>query len=89
VGDLRFKAPRPLSSQAGVVTDVSDDALRCVQFGAPSNIVGVKAGPGVEVRTLSARRLKRKKMLIIICLTRIPGLPQVVGMETRFGQGRR
>ncbi|KAK7033929.1 hypothetical protein VNI00_012553 [Paramarasmius palmivorus] len=48
IGDLRFSAPTPLESQLGVVTDVSDDALRCVQFGAASNIVGVKAGPGQE-----------------------------------------
>ena len=37
-----------LASRKGVVTDVSDDALRCVQFGGASNIIGVKAGPGVE-----------------------------------------
>ncbi|ESK93149.1 hypothetical protein Moror_1085 [Moniliophthora roreri MCA 2997] len=48
VGDLRFRAPIPLESRQGVVMDVSDDALRCVQFGAPSNIVGVKSGPGQE-----------------------------------------
>ncbi|KAJ6532702.1 Alpha/Beta hydrolase protein, partial [Mycena vulgaris] len=48
VGDLRFKAPLPLASRTGVVADVSDDALRCIQFGGASNIIGVKAGPGVE-----------------------------------------
>jgi hypothetical protein len=45
---LRFKAPLPLASRKGVVTDVSDDALRCIQFGGASNIIGVKSGPGVE-----------------------------------------
>ncbi|KAJ7098313.1 Alpha/Beta hydrolase protein [Mycena epipterygia] len=48
VGNLRFKAPVALASRKGVVADVSDDALRCIQFGGASNIVGVKAGPGVE-----------------------------------------
>ncbi|KAF9466758.1 Carboxylesterase family-domain-containing protein [Collybia nuda] len=48
VGDLRFKGPRPLPEQSSEVIDVSDDALRCIQFGGVSNIIGVKAGPGVE-----------------------------------------
>ncbi|KAJ7462028.1 Alpha/Beta hydrolase protein [Mycena latifolia] len=48
VGNLRFKAPLALPSRKGVVADVSDDALRCIQFGGASNIVGVKSGPGVE-----------------------------------------
>jgi hypothetical protein len=48
VGNLRFKAPLPLASRKGVITDVSDDALRCIQFGGASNIIGVKSGPGVE-----------------------------------------
>ncbi|EEB92661.1 hypothetical protein MPER_08797, partial [Moniliophthora perniciosa FA553] len=48
VGDLRFRAPIPKESRQGVVMDVSDDALRCVQFGGASNIVGVKSGPGQE-----------------------------------------
>lgn len=48
VGHLRFKAPTALASRTGVVTNVSDDALRCVQFGGPATIVGVKAGPGQE-----------------------------------------
>ncbi|PWN53908.1 alpha/beta-hydrolase [Violaceomyces palustris] len=54
VGKLRFQPPHKLSSVNDSIVDVSDDALRCVQFsgsryGQPSaNIVGVKAGPGVE-----------------------------------------
>ena len=50
LGDLRFKAPLPLGTQNNTLVDVSDDALRCIQFagGSASNIVGVKAGPGIE-----------------------------------------
>lgn len=50
LGDLRFKAPLPLGTQNDTLVDVSDDALRCIQFpgGSAGNIVGVKAGPGVE-----------------------------------------
>lgn len=55
VGNLRFKAPLPLASRKGVVTDVSDDALRCIQFGGASNIIGVKSGPGVEYVNPGAR----------------------------------
>ncbi|KAM0746592.1 alpha/beta-hydrolase, partial [Meredithblackwellia eburnea MCA 4105] len=51
VGNLRFKAPRPLASQGTKVQDVSQDfdgvVTACVQFGTTS-FVGVNAGPGVE-----------------------------------------
>ena len=50
VGNLRFKGPKALSAQNSTIVDVSDDAIRCVQFdgGSAGNIVGVKAGPGQE-----------------------------------------
>jgi hypothetical protein len=47
LGNLRFKPPTPLGDQSTDVVDVSDDALRCVQFGS-TTFTGVKAGPGVE-----------------------------------------
>lgn len=81
VGDLRFKAPRPLGSQAGVVTDVSDDALRCVQFGSS---VGVKAGPGVEVRHDNSTST-RTKLMDSVCV----GLLEALGLEACFSEGRR
>lgn len=46
--------PEPLPRQHSSVVDVTEDALRCVQFsGAPygvinANIVGPKSGPGQE-----------------------------------------
>ncbi|GAA6006764.1 hypothetical protein JCM10207_009088 [Rhodosporidiobolus poonsookiae] len=51
VGDLRFKAPRPLAAQNNTVQDVSADfdgrINACVQFGTTS-FVGVNASPGQE-----------------------------------------
>ena len=87
MGDLRFKAPRSLTSQAGKTpVDVSDDALRCIQFGAPSNIVGVKSGHGVEVRPdLSCYRLYSD----LTSFVRNSGLPQALGLEADISKGRR
>ena len=64
VGSLRFRAPQDLEAQSSDVCvvgrcphtdgrsqDVSDDALRCVQFdygNYAGNVIGVKRGPGVE-----------------------------------------
>jgi len=54
VGSLRFMPPKALGAQGSDVVDVTEDALRCVQFaGAPygvinSNIVGPRSGPGQE-----------------------------------------
>ncbi|BGP16234.1 hypothetical protein JCM10213_007613 [Rhodosporidiobolus nylandii] len=51
VGDLRFKAPRPLPHQNSTLQDVSADfdghPTACVQFGTTS-FVGVNASPGQE-----------------------------------------
>ncbi|GAA5820334.1 hypothetical protein JCM11251_005579 [Rhodosporidiobolus azoricus] len=51
VGDLRFKAPRPLAKQDSMTQDVSADfdgkPTACVQFGTIS-FVGVNASPGQE-----------------------------------------
>ncbi|KAJ7623771.1 Alpha/Beta hydrolase protein [Roridomyces roridus] len=51
VGDLRFKAPRPLPAQNSTLKDVSQDfpgqQTACVQFGT-TDFVGVNAGPGLE-----------------------------------------
>jgi hypothetical protein len=87
IGDLRFKAPRSLTSQAGKTpVDVSDDALRCVQFGAPSNIVGVKSGPGVEVTSDSTLYRLYSRLTSFV---RPSGLPQALGLETNFSKSRR
>ncbi|KAL0768320.1 hypothetical protein CaCOL14_009295 [Colletotrichum acutatum] len=54
VGSLRFMPPKALGARGSDVVDVTDNALRCVQFaGAPygvvnSNIVGPRSGPGQE-----------------------------------------
>ncbi|GAA5864578.1 hypothetical protein JCM8547_005587 [Rhodosporidiobolus lusitaniae] len=51
VGDLRFKAPRPLAKQNLTVQDVSADfdgqPTACVQFGE-TTFSGTNAGPGLE-----------------------------------------
>ncbi|KAI5478673.1 carboxylesterase [Pseudohyphozyma bogoriensis] len=51
LGDLRYKAPRPLAKQNDTVQDVSAEfpgvQYGCVQFGTTS-YVGVNAGPGQE-----------------------------------------
>ncbi|KAH8826986.1 Alpha/Beta hydrolase protein [Flagelloscypha sp. PMI_526] len=51
LGDLRFKAPRPLAAQNSSVQDVSQDfdgqPTACVQWGT-TVFSGVNAGPGVE-----------------------------------------